>query len=475
MEIRPFLPFALETKRNRSRYPKGTLENAFWKEMANSTYGKTAQGLDERRVFDLRDEDTKDLEPSKITNPFYASMITGFCRATLAEIMNALPDDVLICSVTTDGFATTATPSQMDDATSTLVKGFPWEDDDCDFEQYPPNTCAGYYREASKLLAGINPMFDGQRSIYEVKHVCRQLLGWRTRGQATLKPALQADLEAFGLSKDDERYVVAATGLDFPKKLEKHEKNAAVLTTFLDREPGQVVEKLRLYGIRDMYLGGYDATLKRTQLTVSMEYDWKRRPTAAVDIDLPDHNTSHLQFQTVPWDDIVQYNTYRTNWRSYTHDNPKCLKSTTDLLAFDGWSSSQRSLESSGAGRYLRREDGDLKRLRQQLAIAVKIRRAGTQDKKPHAFDIKTIFPTKKLTADDLAACLNKVGISCHAGDIYNDYKKARNTGFIPKQVPRNERTEMVLDRLKRELFPQLKIEEFLTDDVEDFYVEPTP
>lgn len=109
------------------------------------------------------------------------------------------------------------------------------------------------------------------------------------------------------------------------------------------------------------------------------------------------------------------------------------------------------------------------------MAIAVKIRRAGTQDKKPHAFGIKTIFPTKKLTAADLAACLNGVGISCHPADIYNDYKKARNTGFIPKQVPRNARTEMMLRSLKQELFPQLKIDEFLTDAVEDFYVKPTP
>jgi hypothetical protein len=466
--VRPFLSFTQECVRKRRTFPKGTLENAFWKEMVNATYGKTAQGLQRRRVYDLRSGETKDLKPSKITNPFYASMITGFCRATLAEIMNALPEDVHICSVTTDGFATNATPAQMDEATSTLVKGFPWEGDDCDFEQYPPNTCAGFYREASKLLPGLAPYAPGQNPIYEAKHVCKQLLGWRTRGQATLKPAEQSELDAAGLTKDDERLVFAATGLDFPKHYSKADRNAETIATFLNRAPNMVIPKTRLHGIRAMYLEGLDATTYQTGLSVSMEYDWKRRPTSAVDFDLSDHGCSHLQFQTVPWDDIVQYNEVRSNWRQYTKDAPRCLKTIADLKAFNTYSSSHRSLEKSGAGRYLRREGGDLKRLREQISIAQCLRRAGTQRLKAHAFGNQKIFPTKKLTSQELTDFLVRVGVPCRKSDVDN----ARRKGFIPKQVPRNDATETVLRTLKNEVFPDLVIPDFLTDEVVDFYLE---
>lgn len=80
----------------RKSYPKGSLRNLFWKELSNSSYGKTAQGLREKRVYDLRDRDTKPLPPSKITNPFFAAYITSFVRATLGEIINALPAEVCV-------------------------------------------------------------------------------------------------------------------------------------------------------------------------------------------------------------------------------------------------------------------------------------------------------------------------------------------------------------------------------------------
>ena len=38
------------------------------------------------------------------------------------------------------------------------------------------------------------------------------------------------------------------------------------------------------------------------------------------------------------------------------------------------------------ASKYLRKDQGDLKRLRQELLIAWKLRKAGTHELKPHAF-----------------------------------------------------------------------------------------
>lgn len=106
--VRPFDGFTRYCIEQRKQFPKKTLNNLFWKELVNSTYGKTAQGLRERRIYDLRDQDTKPLAESLITNPVYAAFITAFCRGVLGEIMNALPKDVAIFNVTTDGFLTTA-------------------------------------------------------------------------------------------------------------------------------------------------------------------------------------------------------------------------------------------------------------------------------------------------------------------------------------------------------------------------------
>lgn len=49
--VRPFHAFVQFAADKRKGYAKGTLENLMWKELANSLYGKTAQGLRNRRCF----------------------------------------------------------------------------------------------------------------------------------------------------------------------------------------------------------------------------------------------------------------------------------------------------------------------------------------------------------------------------------------------------------------------------------------
>jgi 16S rRNA A1518/A1519 N6-dimethyltransferase RsmA/KsgA/DIM1 with predicted DNA glycosylase/AP lyase activity len=68
---RVFGQFVKKCVEERTKYAKKTLDNLFWKELCNATYGKTAQGLKEKRVYDLRSKKSVKLPPSKITNPFY--------------------------------------------------------------------------------------------------------------------------------------------------------------------------------------------------------------------------------------------------------------------------------------------------------------------------------------------------------------------------------------------------------------------
>lgn len=238
--IRPFADFARYCVDRRNAFPKGSLQNLMWKEIVNSTYGKTGQGLRERRVYDLRDAETKLLPPSDITNPAFAAFITAFCRGTLGEIMNALPEDVSIFSVTTDGFLTTASPDQMQAATQGEL---------CQF-----------YQKARLYLSG-------KSDIYEVKHIIRQPVGWRTRGQATLVPSQPEDWLGSGTPySEDGSYVLAKGGIKLNGRFSKVEQNREIVRLFADRKPDDILTYTNGLGIRTMYEDGSDFVDKEVML-----------------------------------------------------------------------------------------------------------------------------------------------------------------------------------------------------------------
>src|SRR5690625_7400457 len=77
--------------------------------MANSPYGKLAQGVMGQRGWDAWAQERDAVGGSAITSPWHASMTTGLVRAVLLATLNQLHD--LGCSTpscTTDGFVTDA-------------------------------------------------------------------------------------------------------------------------------------------------------------------------------------------------------------------------------------------------------------------------------------------------------------------------------------------------------------------------------
>ena len=110
--IRPFEKFILDCTKRRKSFTKKSLEELFWKELSNGSYGKTAQGLRRKRVFDSRTGEHQDLPPSKVTNPYFAAFVTSFVRAALGEILSRLPLHVQVSNATTDGFLATATDAE---------------------------------------------------------------------------------------------------------------------------------------------------------------------------------------------------------------------------------------------------------------------------------------------------------------------------------------------------------------------------
>ena len=431
---RVFQDFLKDCVAKRKEHDKGTLMNLFWKEIANSTYGKLAQGLRKRRVFNLEEDDVKDLEPSKVTNPVFASFVTSFARGVLSEIMNSLPKDKVIFSVTTDGFLTNANEQDIVDSTKGVL--------------------SRYYKSAR---VKIDPNQD--ETVYEIKHVIRRPLGWRTRGQATLDPGLKKDLPSY-LTKDDERVVLAKGGIKTPKDMDKSQQNDRIVKYFFEREPDTQVSMTLGIGIRDMWRGETDFVDKEVKKTLSMEFDWKRKPLNYGELKVRDFDP-HLIFDTNPWDSEEQFFQIRSLWEEYNKKSRHVLKTMNDYDQFAEFVENKLSLDTISQ-KYLRTEDGGIKRLRQSLSIAWRHRKCGTHINKNKSFGLIDIFPKKKLGKKEFAGLLNDyLEIPCTFKDVDN----VRNKEFVPNQVPNTEETRNKLMEVKFHLFPELQIDQFLAKE----------
>ena len=90
----------------RKKSVKGTLEERMWKEVSNTLYGKMAQGIKERKVFDITRNESRTLGPSPISCVYYASSCTGLVRAALSSAIDVIgnADGCSVVCATTDGF-----------------------------------------------------------------------------------------------------------------------------------------------------------------------------------------------------------------------------------------------------------------------------------------------------------------------------------------------------------------------------------
>ncbi|MFA4950455.1 hypothetical protein [Brevundimonas sp.] len=420
--IRPFGTFVEDAIKERNKHAKGSLENRFWKELVNSLYGKLAQGLRVKRVFNVSDSSMKPLEPSLITNPYFAAFVTGYVRAILAEIMNALPVQVQVFSCTTDGFLSTATQDQIDAAST--------------------GTLATSYREARMLIAGSS-------QIVEAKHQTGQLLGWRARGQATLKPGEpKADEPAFN-------YVLAKAGIRTPAQCQTvAEQNEHIVELFLTRTPTTTVLIKSLTGVRDIVLDKNDLVDRHYTRRLGMEYDFKRRPEAIGSGVVGEYR--HVSWSSMPWDTVEQFNTVRDELDAYRAVNKAgsaeggasapqrgCIMTQDDYTGF----AMRIALKASGGDvGYVHAENPDIKLLRKVLCTARHHGEAGL-DK-----------DSDGLTAAQFAMKLTAAGIPCKRTDVENGKKKV----FTPHSVTASGPVSTALTALAKEL-PGLRPSELLT------------
>ena len=404
-----FGEFIKECIANRLAVGSKSLEGLFWKEISNSTYGKTAQGLRVKRVYDMRDREMKPLPESTITNCAFASFITSFVRALLAECMNKVAETSTVFSCTTDGFLTNHPEAKI----SQLTQG-----------------------ELGRLYAKARKRLTGEEQVLEVKHRIAQPLGWRTRGQATLKPHADLKFEPEGI-------LLAKGGIYTAAQFEEPiDRNDEIVRLFFNRTETSEIRVETLTGVREIVELDADLVSKEVVKRLSMEYDWKRQPLN------PSLNSdyNHVQFATLPWETVEKFKQIRLLWEAYNKSSNHCIKSIADFEAFaDHVEIHSHAKEITS---YLKRKDPDIHRLRQLLCSAWQQNSAG----------LTKGFPK---TATEFSQVLESVGLPCKRSDVENGAKRP----FEPHSCPPTTKVLQILESLKA-YFPRLRMYRFLAKPI---------
>lgn len=150
-----------------SNYGEKSVIELTLKEMLNSIYGKLAQGLRHKRVYNLNSGETEEIGISPITSAVLASYITGLVRALISGAITELHTNGQdVHSVTTDGFITTASLEIMN---KIKVGGM-----------------VDYFLKGRKIASGN----DNTESIWAIKHYQKYLINMKTRGNIGLSPSI---------------------------------------------------------------------------------------------------------------------------------------------------------------------------------------------------------------------------------------------------------------------------------------------
>jgi len=361
--VRPFEVFVRECTRRRMEYPDGHVRNALFKEMANSLYGKLAQGSLPKRAFNSQDGKLHRLPPGRLSNTFLAAKITSSIRAVIGEILHGLPAAASICNITTDGLLTDAADAEVSAATEGPL---------------------------CQTFAASRERITGRPEILAVKHRIRQPLGIRARGQATLEEA-----------PGQEKIVLAKSGIKPPMK-EKREQNRWLVDLFLGRNSETKVCYRELRTLKELRLQGGDLTSHPVERRANLDFDFKCQPVTPVMREIC--GVPHLAFDSRPWGSAAEFLAWRKSWNSFRRTRVlKTLEDYEDFLRF----------HQTPPGRHgrTRKPGGDVKAALQQFL------RAWTRE----AWGLQRC----RMFNNELAAWLTAAGYPCRREDVENAQRPA--------------------------------------------------
>lgn len=292
---RIFEKFLVMIRQKREAAKKAGLEShqQYFKLMGNALYGKTAQGLKPKKVFEAGTEKSVELPPSAITHAAMAAHVTSFVRATMAELLLGIPDHRVVVSATTDGFLTSAPLDEL-------------------------KLDGPMARRYQALCDRLNP----GSGMVECKHHVHQIICMRTRGQLTGE-ALPAVVKNLATSTD----IVLAKSGESTSTNAKKIANEEMIERYLNRQPGQKSARSSFTSVREQLTKNKDVVKGSRDVSMNIEYDMKRRPVNPRMVSC--RGLPVLTYDTVPWRTASDAEFARAvfdEWR-----RKRCLKTLDDF------------------------------------------------------------------------------------------------------------------------------------------------
>lgn len=414
---RVFEPFVTKIRELRARFKRdrvdpnvATLAEEYAKLAGNSAYGKLAQGLKEKTVFDTRGMQSVKLPESAITNAIMASHVTGLVRAVMAEQLDSVPANYTVVSVTTDGFLTDA-----------------------------PFDKLGHDGPMARRFQALCDRVAPGTAMLECKHHVCQLIAMKTRGQMTALPWLDA-------SSKPTPVVLAKAGVSPP--LPKAEHNNYICDLYLNRYPGQMTTTRPFTSLRDQWVHELDVVKTERTSLLSLEFDFKRMPINPRMISV--RGTEHIAFDTLPWPHPKIGERARAYFDGWRRQN--CLKTLSD---WDVWQahyefSTARGKRTSAGGGNAKRginmtKDGSVGVMKRLFL------RAFTQKL------LGVIADDKKITHQDMADWLTSLGYETKKAAVSNAVRAELTEQAVPATADVLKFIEAVKIR-----FPAMQVERFL-------------
>ena len=294
-------------RRNEAKRDNNAILQLIFKDYVNGMYGKVAQSINGSKTFIVGKGYSKPLPPSAVTNPYYASMVTGVVRAALSSIVDALGrlDGYDVISATTDGVLYSAPLSKKHlsienllfnkhileaQYESSIVKAL--ESGSDNFINKFEDIDITLYKELLKYPS-IRLLQNSRKSLgfsefIEVKHVATEVTNMKTRGQIGF-------YEYKGVKYPT---VLAKAGTKLNgSKLEQ----ATELLRLYESEEIEHHEVSTLASLRSILDNNdplNDLVSVTTTVKINTDYDYKRRPVQKSN-------------RTLPFKDIAEGNLYR--------------------------------------------------------------------------------------------------------------------------------------------------------------------
>ena len=323
-DTRPFEEFVRDTQSRRGD-SKGGFEDRLWKEIGNSLYGKTAQGLREKTAFSPRSGRSVKIPNSPITNPYLAAYITSLVRAVLGEILSRVrPNRTVVCA-TTDGVLTNAPRNELDTSGPLCT-----------------------------LFADMRERLSGNREILEKKHKVARVLCIKTRAQVTFEAI------------EGEKPLLAKGGIWIAG--DEKDPNAFMLRLFRDRKPDTKLPVKMLTSLRELYGENCDLVSHQQDRRINLEPDHKRELINATE------RNGLLYCETRPWRTVEQFNENRGMFEEWRRSRV--------LKTLDDWREWERYLAGAEASRrgVRRGPDGVVGQARLLVLKAYTLRAWGFKD-----------------------------------------------------------------------------------------------